>query len=104
MLKTWKTWPVPRLPSRPGGCRRRGMDGVIDRQIIEASRRRRAYIFVEAPTDSELEWLYRRCLFTVFASKVEGWDCRSARPVVRQAMRDGSYDLPAEVGGDLCVH
>jgi glycosyltransferase involved in cell wall biosynthesis len=29
--------------------------------------------FVEAPTDSELAWLYRNCLFTVYPSLYEGW-------------------------------
>ncbi len=30
-------------------------------------------IFIEAPTDNELRWLYASCLFTVFPSFFEGW-------------------------------
>ena len=30
-------------------------------------------VFVEAPTDEELRWLYASCLFTVFPSFFEGW-------------------------------
>lgn len=29
--------------------------------------------FVESPTDSELAWLYRHCLFTVYPALYEGW-------------------------------
>jgi glycosyltransferase involved in cell wall biosynthesis len=30
-------------------------------------------VFIEAPTDDELRWLYAACLFTVFPSFFEGW-------------------------------
>ncbi len=36
-------------------------------------------VVAETPTDAELAFLYRHCLFTVFPSLYEGWACRSAK-------------------------
>lgn len=34
---------------------------------------RSSVTFVESPSDAELHWLYRNCLFTVYPSLYEGW-------------------------------
>jgi glycosyltransferase involved in cell wall biosynthesis len=61
------------------------------------------YVFVEAPTDGELEWLYSRCLFTVFASSAEGWGLPVGESLWfnKPCVILPTTSLP-EVGGDLC--
>lgn len=68
-----------------------GKGGWNAREAVRALRRagREApYLWIEAPTDKELAWLYGRADFTVFPSLVEGWGAADRRePVVRKALR-----------------
>jgi glycosyltransferase involved in cell wall biosynthesis len=59
-------------------------------------------ILLAAPTDAELLWLYRHCLFTLFPSSYEGWGLP-----VAEALAHGKYcvcsraaSLP-EIAGEL---
>jgi glycosyltransferase involved in cell wall biosynthesis len=62
-------------------------------------------VFVEAPSDAELHWLYAACSFTVFPSLVEGW----ALPVGeslwfgKPCAASDTSSIP-HVGGDLCAY
>jgi glycosyltransferase involved in cell wall biosynthesis len=83
-----------------------GAAGWMAKSVIKALRKTDAaapYIFVEAPTDSELEWLYSCCLFTVFASKAEGWGLPVGESLWfdKPCVASRTTSLP-EVGGDLC--
>lgn len=63
--------------------------------------KKRIAIFSDVP-DSELNWLYRNCLFTVFPSMYEGWGL-----AVAESLAHGKFCLASkaasipEVGGDL---
>ena len=62
-------------------------------------------VFIDSPTDPELHWLYRNCLFTVFPSHYEGWGL----PVV-ESLDAGKICLASdrgslmEAGMGVCVH
>lgn len=59
---------------------------------------------IEAPSDAELDFLYRHCLFTVMPSLYEGWGLPVGESLSygRTAVVANNSSLP-EVGGDL-VH
>lgn len=62
-------------------------------------------VFIEAPSDGELHWLYAACSFTVFPSLIEGW----ALPVGeslwfgKPCAASDTSSIP-HVGGDLCAY
>jgi len=62
-------------------------------------------LFVEAPTDAELKWLYSFCLFTVFPSFAEGWGLPVGESLwFGKACAASRTTSVPEVGGDLCVY
>jgi glycosyltransferase involved in cell wall biosynthesis len=52
---------------------RRGWKAYATLAQLDALDQGSAIVFIEAPTDDELRWLYASCLFTVFPSFFEGW-------------------------------
>ena len=66
---------------------------------------RETVVLVDAPTDSELHWLYRHCEFTVFPSHYEGWGLP-----VTESLDAGKVCITTdrgsltEAGEGLCVH
>src|SRR5690606_10338630 len=71
--------------------------------LIRATGSLYGYIrIIESPSDDELAYLYRNCLFSIFPSYIEGWglpigECLwFGRPVVCSS----TSSMP-EVGGDL---
>jgi glycosyltransferase involved in cell wall biosynthesis len=61
--------------------------------------------FVEAPTDSELRWLYSSCRFTVFPSYFEGWGLPVGESFWfgKPCAASNASSIPA-VGRDLCSY
>lgn len=62
-------------------------------------------ILIDGPTDREVATLYRRCLFTMFASYVEGWGLPVGESLARGKLCVASKttSIP-EVGGDLALY
>lgn len=62
-------------------------------------------IFIEAPTDNELRWLYSSCLFTVFPSFFEGWGLPIGESFWfgKPCAASNTSSIPA-VGRDLCAY
>ncbi|VTZ48914.1 Glycosyl transferase group 1 [Methylocella tundrae] len=52
---------------------RRGWKAEATLMQLEALAQGGPVVFIEAPTDDELRWLYASCLFTAFPSFFEGW-------------------------------
>ncbi len=63
------------------------------------------YLWIEAPTDAELIWLYSRTLFTVFPSLAEGWGLPIGESLWfgKPCVASNATSMP-EVGGDLCLY
>jgi len=61
--------------------------------------------FVEAPTDSELRWLYSSCRFTVFPSYFEGWGLPVGESFWfgKPCAASNTGSIPF-VGRDLCAY
>jgi len=79
------------------------LDAANGRQAAGGSEE--AILFVEAPTDLELKWLYSSCLFTVFPSFAEGWGLPVGESLWfgKACAASQSTSVP-EVGGDLCLY
>jgi len=62
-------------------------------------------LFVEGPSDTELQWLYASCDFTVFPSLAEGWGLPVGESLWfgKACAASKSTSIP-EVGQDLCVY
>jgi len=66
---------------------------------------REPVIFVEGPTDEELQWLYTSCDFTVFPSLAEGWGLPVGEGLwLGKACAASNASSIPEVGEDLCVY
>jgi glycosyltransferase involved in cell wall biosynthesis len=63
------------------------------------------YLWIEAPTDEELVWLYGRASFTVFPSLAEGWGMPIGESLWfgKPCVASNTTSMP-EVGGDLCFY
>lgn len=62
-------------------------------------------IFVEAPTDEELRWLYSASQFTIFPSLYEGWGLPVGESLWfgKPCAASDTSSIP-QVGGDLCTY
>lgn len=62
-------------------------------------------IFIEAPTDRELQWLYSSCLFTIFPSFFEGWGLPIGESFWfgKPCAASNTSSIPT-VGRDLCAY
>jgi glycosyltransferase involved in cell wall biosynthesis len=62
-------------------------------------------LFVEGPSDGELQWLYAACDFTVFPSLAEGWGLPVGESLWfgKACAASRTTSIP-EVGQDLCVY
>jgi glycosyltransferase involved in cell wall biosynthesis len=62
-------------------------------------------LFVEGPSDTELQWLYASCDFTVFPSLAEGWGLPVGESLWfgKACAASNSTSIP-EVGQDLCIY
>lgn len=71
------------------------------RRAVEES----PYLWIEAPTDEELIWLYGRASFTVFPSLTEGWGMPIGESLWfgKPCVASNTTSMP-EVGGDLCFY
>ena len=63
------------------------------------------YLWIEAPTDEELVWLYGRASFTVFPSLAEGWGLPIGESLWfgKPCVASNATSMP-EVGGALCFY
>ena len=63
------------------------------------------YLWIEAPTDEELVWLYSRASFTVFPSLAEGWGMPIGESLWfgKPCVASNTTSMP-EVGGALCSY
>jgi len=63
------------------------------------------YIFIEEPTEGELQYLYATCDFTIFPSLAEGWGLPVGESLWfgKACAASDTTSIP-EVGGDLCVY
>jgi glycosyltransferase involved in cell wall biosynthesis len=71
----------------------------------DRTRRREPIVFVEGPSDAELQWLYASCDFTVFPSLAEGWGLPVGESLWfgKACAASQSTSIP-EVGQGLCVY
>ncbi|MGP8232097.1 MAG: glycosyltransferase family 4 protein [Methylovirgula sp.] len=62
-------------------------------------------VFVEAPSDEELRWLYATCSFTVFPSQFEGWGLPVGESLWfgKPCAASDTSSIPY-VGGNLCAY
>ena len=62
-------------------------------------------VFVEAPSDEELRWLYAACSFTVFPSQFEGWGLPVGESLWfgKPCAASDTSSIPY-VGGNLCAY
>jgi glycosyltransferase involved in cell wall biosynthesis len=62
-------------------------------------------VFVEAPSDAALRWLYATCLFTIFPSFFEGWGLPVGESLWfgKPCATSNTSSIP-HVGRDLCVY
>lgn len=60
---------------------------------------------IDGPTDQELDWLYRNCLFTAMVSYYEGWGLPIGESLGygKTAVVANTASMP-EVGGDMVVY
>jgi len=63
------------------------------------------YLWIDAPTDEELAWLYGRARFTVFPSLAEGWGLPVGESLWfgKPCVASNAASMP-EVGGPLCSY
>jgi glycosyltransferase involved in cell wall biosynthesis len=75
-------------------------------QLMRATGNVGGYVRVlDNPTDNELEFLYRNCLFTAYPSYYEGWGLPIGESLwFGKACLTSSASSMPEVGGDLCVY
>jgi glycosyltransferase involved in cell wall biosynthesis len=75
LLGVWNELAVERGAAMPRLviAGRRGWKAEATLAELDALRSGGPVVFIEAPTDAELRWLYAACLFTVFPSFFEGW-------------------------------
>ena len=75
------------------------------RRLLTTPELRDKVVFVDSPTDPELHWLYRNCLFTVFPSHYEGWGLpvTESLDAGKICLASDSGSLP-EAGEGICMH
>ncbi len=73
--------------------------------LLRGADREAPYLWIEAPTDKELIWLYGRAAFTVFPSLAEGWGMPIGESLWfgKPCVASNATSMP-EVGGDLCFY
>jgi glycosyltransferase involved in cell wall biosynthesis len=107
LLKLWES-----LAREAGGAWPKlvvaGKEGWKAQEAVRALRRASAeapYLWIEAPTDKELVWLYGRAGFTVFPSLVEGWGLPIGESLWfgKPCVASNAASMP-EVGGALCSY
>ncbi len=78
-------------------------DAALNRldELFESGR----IVFVEAPNDEELRWLYAACSFTVFPSQFEGWGLPVGESLWfgKPCAASDTSSIPY-VGGNLCAY
>lgn len=78
-------------------------DAALNRldELFESGR----IVFIEAPSDEELRWLYAACSFTVFPSQFEGWGLPVGESLWfgKPCAASDTSSIPY-VGGDLCAY
>ncbi|REF89113.1 glycosyltransferase involved in cell wall biosynthesis [Methylovirgula ligni] len=78
-------------------------DAALNRldELFESGR----IVFIEAPNDEELRWLYAACSFTVFPSQFEGWGLPVGESLWfgKPCAASDTSSIPY-VGGDLCAY
>ena len=76
LLDVWEEFARDRIDEAPALVIA-GSVGWLNAETMQrlhaAAELRHNVVFVDAPTDHELHWLYRNCAFTVFPSHYEGW-------------------------------
>jgi glycosyltransferase involved in cell wall biosynthesis len=74
-------------------------------RMLRRADRDAPYLWIEAPTEAELVWLYSRTLFTVFPSLAEGWGLPIGESLWfgKPCVASNATSMP-EVGGDLCLY
>jgi glycosyltransferase involved in cell wall biosynthesis len=82
---------------------RRGWMAEKALHLLDAAEVGGPFLFVEAPSDAELAWLYAQCEFTVFPSMVEGWGLPVGESLWfgKPCVASSATAIP-EVGGALC--
>ena len=72
-------------------------------RLLDAADSSSPFIFLEAPTDEELAWLYGACNLTVFPSLAEGWGLPVGESLWfgKPCLASNAASIP-EVGGALC--
>ena len=76
LVSCWEEFaaePGDRLPLLVIAGRRGWRAEEVLRRLDELEQKESPIVFVEAPTEGELRWLYSACLFTVLPSWFEGW-------------------------------
>jgi glycosyltransferase involved in cell wall biosynthesis len=78
------------------------LDAATERGLTQA---REPVLFVEGPSDAELQWLYASCDFTVFPSLAEGWGLPVGESLWfgKACAASKATSIP-EVGQDLCIY
>ena len=74
-------------------------------RMLRRADRDAPYLWIEAPTDSELIWLYSRHPLTVFPSLAEGWGLPIGESLWfgKPCVASNATSMP-EVGGVLCLY
>ncbi len=74
-------------------------------KLEEFSHSNRHIIFIEAPSDAVLRWLYSACEFTLYPSFLEGWGLPVAESLWfgKACAASNTSSIPL-VGGDLCAY
>jgi glycosyltransferase involved in cell wall biosynthesis len=94
-----EAWPKLVIAGAPGW----GAEEAV--QMLRRAERGGPYLWVEAPTDEELAWLYSRAAFTVFPSLAEGWGLPIGESLWfgKPCVASFTTSMP-EVGGTLCSY
>ena len=74
-------------------------------RMLRRADRDAPYLWIEAPTEAELIWLYSRTAFTVFPSLAEGWGLPIGESLWfgKPCVASNATSMP-EVGGTLCFY
>lgn len=86
-----------------------GREGWMSEQVIRAIQKdplvNNKFILAGPVNDSELSWLYKNCLFTVFPAVYEGWGLPVAESLYygKICAASNSSSIP-EIGGDINVY
>jgi len=73
--------------------------------LDEAQPGKDPFVFIEAPSDDELRWLYPSCTFSILPSLFEGWGLPVGESLwFGKACAASRVSSIPEVGRDLCVY